>query len=155
MMMLEFTRRSAKISLTLYLFLFMLLLLQVDGEFGAMIKLVPMTNEKVMNQINCFRTNGQNGSEFYPQPVLPDMTGFRHIATTNDKSKCSIVPCQVWKNVVNNTNIRQSIYTLYLIRLVNTNGTSNVIPVRYEMEGFNSLMDSHYDHYYIVYNVSV
>ena len=118
-------------------------------------KLVPMTNETVMNQINCFRTDGKNGSEVSPQSVLPDKKGFYYNGTTNNTLKCqSEVPCQIWRNVVNNTKIRQSIYTLYT-QYNNNNGTSNVIPVRYEMEGFNSLMGSHYDHYYIVYNVSV
>lgn len=31
-------------------------------------------------------------------------------------------------------------------------GIKQAIPVRYEMKGFNSLLGSHYDHYYLNYD---
>lgn len=34
----------------------------------------------------------------------------------------------------------------------NNVGTKIAIPVRYEMNGYNSLLGSHYDHYYLDYD---
>ncbi|KAI8433164.1 hypothetical protein MSG28_014007 [Choristoneura fumiferana] len=43
-------------------------------------------------------------------------------------------------------------YTMWVKYKKDLRGDALPIPVRYEMKGFNSLLGSHYDHYYIDYN---
>lgn len=48
-------------------------------------------------------------------------------------------------------------YTMWLITMKSALDPklSIAIPIYYEMKGFNSLLGSHYDHYYIQYTVSI
>ena len=42
-----------------------------EGQFGAMMKLSPMTTEYVTNQMSCFQANGTNEEPVTAQSVLP------------------------------------------------------------------------------------
>jgi len=39
----------------------------------------------------------------------------------------------------------------FLLQTARSSDTDSAIPVRYEMKGFNTLLGSHYDHYYLDY----
>jgi len=41
------------------------------GKYGTMLKVVPMTDENVANQINCFRVDGTEDSPVTTQSILP------------------------------------------------------------------------------------
>jgi hypothetical protein len=43
---------------------------------GVMRKIVPMTNEKLLNQLTCFEVNGTSEAKIGAQSVLPDPAGF-------------------------------------------------------------------------------
>jgi hypothetical protein len=48
-----------------------------QGPFGVAYKLLPMTDEAVENQINCFVVNGTSADNAVTaQSVLPDLDGF-------------------------------------------------------------------------------
>ena len=46
------------------------------GAHGLMFKVVPMTNELVTNQINCYQAGGSQDSPVETQSILPNLEGF-------------------------------------------------------------------------------
>ena len=64
------------------------------GEFGLMFKLVPMTNEEVTNQINCFEVKGSKDSPVTTQSILPNMEGFQLKKTKDVKD-----PTKWWAKI--------------------------------------------------------
>ena len=44
--------------------------------FLFFLQIVPMSDEKVFNQMNCFAVNGSQDSPIDVQPILPDLSGF-------------------------------------------------------------------------------
>ena len=103
-----------------------------------------MTDEKVFNQMNCFAVNGSQDSPIDVQPILPDLSGFE--LRGNDKiHDCD---CQKWQKQ-EQIGHKLNKYTIWL--KVENDVT---VPVHYEMKGFNTLLGSHYDHYFLRYMVS-
>ncbi|XP_061192572.1 digestive cysteine proteinase 1-like [Saccostrea echinata] len=100
------------------------------------IKIAYMTTETVTNQKTCFLVNGSSPI----QAVLPDLSDFKNVgqdtigATTTDK----------WVKVTNHGK-KKSTYTMWVDSATNA-------PVRYEMMGYDSLLGSHYDKYYLDYS---
>ncbi|CAB4066180.1 Ervatamin-C,Digestive cysteine proteinase 1,Cathepsin L1,Zingipain-2 [Lepeophtheirus salmonis] len=111
------------------------------GPYGAAFKLSPYTNEKVQNAIGCFSVDGIKDAPIEPQSVLPDIDSFIFIGT----DMINGVKCEKWgvKDIIEK-KINQ--YFVWVKRSQNYS-----IPIRYEMRGYNSLLGSHYDHYYIQY----
>ena len=64
-----------------------------DGPFGKMLKIVPMTTERVFNQINCFAVSGDQDNPVQIQSILPDLTGF--VLKGNDAKNGR--ECQKWQ----------------------------------------------------------
>ncbi|XP_075985097.1 C1 family peptidase 26-29-p [Anticarsia gemmatalis] len=114
--------------------------------YGTSIKIAPVTTETVLNQEMCLQVNGSSDSPVSIQTVLPDMTDFKFIGTEtmedSDTAKWQMV--QTIGNKLNK-------YTMWVKHRKTLKGESIPIPVRYEMKGFNSLLGSHYDHYYLDY----
>ena len=52
--------------------------------------------------------------------------------------------CDVWQNITQ-VGEKKNVYTMWVERSSNH-------PVRYEMQGFDSLLGSHYDKYYLEYD---
>jgi len=42
------------------------------GQYGASIKLAPVTTETVNNQETCLQVNGTNNFKIQPQSIIPD-----------------------------------------------------------------------------------
>lgn len=42
------------------------------GEYGASIKLAPITTETVSNEETCLQVNGTNDFQIQPQSIIPD-----------------------------------------------------------------------------------
>merc|ERR1711962_1715507 len=53
-----------------------------EGQFGAMMKLSPMTTEYVTNQMSCFQANGTNEEPVTAQSVLPKLDGYEFKGNT-------------------------------------------------------------------------
>jgi len=47
------------------------------GEFGASLKIVPVTTETQTNTIKCLEVNGTDKFHISPQSALPDLTNFK------------------------------------------------------------------------------
>lgn len=47
------------------------------GQFGASIKIVPVTTETETNTIKCLEVNGTNKMHINPQATLPDLSNFK------------------------------------------------------------------------------
>jgi len=111
---------------------------------NKLVKIVPMTTETVWNQRNCFAASGTSAEPVQVQSILPDLTGFNLLGQDVKNGQS----CQKWqkKDKIGN---KVNKYTMW-IRMVDNIAT----PVFYEMKGFNSLLGSHYDHYYLEYDAN-
>ena len=103
-----------------------------------------MTDEKVFNQMNCFAVNGSQDSPIDVQPILPDLSGFE----LKGNEKIHDCDCQKWQKE-EEIGHKLNKYTIWL-KVEN----DVAIPKHYEMKGFNTLLGSHYDHYFLKYMVS-
>ena len=121
------------------------------GQYGQMFKLVPMTNEQVTNQINCFEVKGSQDSPVTTQSILPSLQGFtlKKIKDVKDGQSC-----EKWQKT-EKIGEKVNKYTMWLNRVPSeiSPDLEMVIPVHYEMKGYNTLLGSHYDHYYLTYVV--
>ncbi|XP_050430980.1 digestive cysteine proteinase 1 [Adelges cooleyi] len=112
------------------------------GDFGASIKVVPVTTETETNTVKCLQVNGTKEMHITLQQALPDLKNFKLASIDGDKF-------EKWISVVR-VGDKVSKYTIWLSREDNY-----IIPLRYEMKGFNSLFGSHYDHYIIDYEIFI
>jgi len=119
------------------------------GEYGVMRKIVPMTNEVVTNQLTCFEVNGTENSRVQEQSILPDPTGFTY-------SGIEVVNGQICQKYVltevKGQKLNKYIYWLRVEKSSDNPSVEYGIPVKYEMKGYNTLLGSHYDHYYLIYD---
>ncbi|XP_074642740.1 digestive cysteine proteinase 1-like [Tubulanus polymorphus] len=109
------------------------------GTYGKSYKIAPMSTYKVMNQLTCFLSEGDASSRITPQSVLPDMSSLSFVK----KEVVAGVPCLVYANVTV-IGLKKNSYTLWV-------NAQTGAPVRYEMMGFDNLLGSHYDKYYVNY----
>ncbi|XP_026316532.1 counting factor associated protein D [Hyposmocoma kahamanoa] len=119
----------------------------VYPKFGSNIKIAPVTTETVLNQQTCLQVNGSDEQNVQIQSVLPDMTDFKYIGTE------AMPDSETYKwRMVQTIGEKVNKYTMWVKYKKTLKGDSVPIPVRYEMKGFNSLLGSHYDHYYLDYS---
>ncbi|XP_043278575.1 digestive cysteine proteinase 1 isoform X2 [Venturia canescens] len=120
-----------------------------DGPHGSSIKIVPMTNEKVLNKPTCLKVEGNEDMQFKPQTIVPDTTGMKFV----ENEMINGLTCEKWQ-MHETIGEKSNKYTLWIRYKKSTTvrGVMEPIPVRYEMRGFNSLLGSHYDHYYLEYD---
>ncbi|XP_056645189.1 digestive cysteine proteinase 1 [Diorhabda sublineata] len=112
---------------------------QLGGTgYGTSLKVAPITTETEENVRTCLQVNGTSENRITPQSVLPDLTDFKKEGTevVNGFETEKWVLVEVIGHKINK-------YSMWI--------KSGEVPVRYEMKGFNSLLGSHYDHYYLDY----
>lgn len=122
--------------------------LSAEGNYGSSIKVAPVTTETSTNDEMCLQVNGTRDMKIQPQTIIPDTTGMECIG----QEMVNGFNCEKWR-LVTKIGDKTNKYTLW-IRYKNAKKSSiakQAIPVRYEMKGFNSLLGSHYDHYYLEY----
>ena len=53
-----------------------------------MLKVIPMTDEHVVNKMSCFKNEGEEDAPVKPQSILPDLEGFelKGVEMTDDFS---------------------------------------------------------------------
>lgn len=119
------------------------------GEFGSSLKVAPVTTEKVQNLDSCLQVNGSSEHRVEPQSILPDLTGFEFLG----EEPVNGLTCEKWR-LVDTKGSKVNKYTMWIRykKSPNIQGLKVPIPVRYEMKGYNSLLGSHYDHYYLEYD---
>ncbi|XP_050671601.1 digestive cysteine proteinase 1 [Leptidea sinapis] len=118
----------------------------VFPKFGTSIKIAPVTTEHVLNQETCLQVNGTDDMSVNIQSVLPDMTDFKFVGTETMQDSDTTK----WRMVMT-VGDKINKYTMWVKYRKSLRGDSVPIPVRYEMKGYNTLLGSHYDHYYIEY----
>ncbi|XP_018044041.1 PREDICTED: digestive cysteine proteinase 3 [Atta colombica] len=119
------------------------------GQYGASIKIAPITTETVSNEETCLQVNGTSDSKIQSQSILPDTPEMECIG----EEMINGLLCEKWR-LVQEIGDKTNKYTLW-IRYKKSPHLPKVkepIPMRYEMKGFNSLLGSHYDHYYLEYD---
>ncbi|XP_076749125.1 C1 family peptidase 26-29-p [Xylocopa sonorina] len=119
------------------------------GSFGKSIKLAPITTETALNAETCLEVNGSKEFKIEPQAIVPDTTGMECVG----EEIINGLTCEKWK-MEEQIGEKLNKYTLW-IRYKKSPKVPKLkepIPVRYEMRGFNSLLGSHYDHYYLEYD---
>ena len=109
-----------------------------------------MTDERVENEINCFQVNGTKDSPVLPQSILPNLDGFESLGETIFNGQ----HCQKWEKK-ETVGKKYNKYTMWLKTTPSQldPSLSVAIPVHYEMKGYNTLLGSHYDHYFLDYMV--
>lgn len=119
------------------------------GSYGKSIKIAPMTTESVLNDETCFEVDGNIDTKIHPQAIIPDTTGMECIG----EEMVNGLLCEKWR-LEQEVGEKLNKYTLWIRYKKSPKIPSfkEPIPVRYEMRGFNSLLGSHYDHYYLDYD---
>lgn len=117
-----------------------------EGPFGSAKKIAPLTTETVQNQNSCFGVYGDADEPVQPESVLPDISDFKLIGN----EVMNGFTCEKWE-YLSDIDGRSNKYTLWLKKEYAGTHQQISVPVRYEMKGYNSLLGSHYDHYYLDY----
>ncbi|KAH8354079.1 hypothetical protein KR084_006631 [Drosophila pseudotakahashii] len=120
-----------------------------EGQFGTLLKLAPITTKTEDNKLTCLQVNGTADQVVEIQSILPDAKPFSLVGTesflgfTCDKFRLESTIGQ-----------KKNVYTLWVRYKKSPHYPSSrmPIPVRYEMRGYNTLLGSHFDHYYLDYD---
>ncbi|XP_072394536.1 digestive cysteine proteinase 2-like [Diabrotica undecimpunctata] len=110
---------------------------------GVQLKVIPFTTEDVLNQITCFQVNGTEDDSVTSQSILPDLEGFEYRGIDQLGNK----EVEIWSLKTVQLE-KENVYTLWVFR----DEHGRAVPVKYDMKGYNSLLGSHYDHYYVTYH---
>ncbi|KAK4885932.1 hypothetical protein RN001_002203 [Aquatica leii] len=123
--------------------------LRNNGAYGTSLKIAPVTTETELNSQTCLQVNGSREVTIEPQSVLPSLEGFTCVGSEVVEGLLT----EKWQ-MVQTIGQKLNRYTMWLkFRDDNDKPQAKyAIPVRYEMKGFNSLLGSHYDHYYLSYD---
>uniref|UniRef100_A0A8D0LC81 Uncharacterized protein n=1 Tax=Sphenodon punctatus TaxID=8508 RepID=A0A8D0LC81_SPHPU len=112
-----------------------------ERPWGATYKVTPETTETEVNTRRCFQLNGTSDNCVQPQSVFPSLDGFKPLRQEHYRGHL----CSVWQNV-SYWGSKKNVYTLWV-----AGSDTGLMPIHYEMRGFNSLLGSHYDKYEIDY----
>lgn len=111
--------------------------------YGTLLKVAPITNDKVENKATCLQVNGTTDNQVSIQSILPNVKNFSLVGTELFMGhKCDKFRLE------DTIGEKRNVYTLYVRYKKSPKYPSSrmPIPVRYEMKGYNSLLGSHYDH---------
>jgi len=110
-------------------------------KYGTLVKIVPYTDEVVVNSLDCFQVNGTSDMQVEAQSMLPDISDFTLLGSELKQGQ----DCQKWqKKEVIGQKVNK--YTMWVETVEGV-----AVPVYYEMRGYNNLLGSHYDHYFVTY----
>ncbi|XP_015112231.1 digestive cysteine proteinase 1 [Diachasma alloeum] len=118
-----------------------------QGPHGTMLKLAPVTTDTELNAEKCMKVEGDSNGPVAIQTIVPDTHGMECIG----EEIINGLPCEKWR-LVDKIGEKTNKYTLWIRYKKSITGVKEPIPIRYEMKGFNSLLGSHYDHYYLEYD---
>lgn len=63
------------------------------GQYGASIKIAPITTETVTNEDTCLQVNGTSDLKIQPQTILPDTSEMEVINIYND------ISCRIYLDI--------------------------------------------------------
>ncbi|XP_051727704.1 counting factor associated protein D-like [Ctenopharyngodon idella] len=116
-----------------------------DSDYGVIYQITPVTTETEIQAVKCFQLKGTKEDPIRPQSALPDLQGFEF----EKMEDCAGVQCEVWKKVTQ-AGHKKNTYRLWVKRPEGSD--SPAVPYHFEMEGFNTLLESHKDKYMIDYS---
>lgn len=124
---------------------------QLVGEysFGTQLKIAPISTNEFLNRETCLQVNGSADSGIEVQSLLPVVKNFTLIGSVD----CSGKKCDKFQ-LSETIGQKKNVYTLLVtyVKSPKYPAALQPIPVRYEMRGYNSLIGSHIDHYYLDYD---
>ncbi|XP_011178576.1 digestive cysteine proteinase 1 isoform X2 [Zeugodacus cucurbitae] len=117
--------------------------------YGTSLKLAPVTTDAELNKVTCLQLNGTAENRVQIQTILPNAKNFTLLGTesflgfTCDKFRLEEVIGE-----------KRNVYTLWVRYKKSPHypAARQPIPVRYEMRGYNTLLGSHFDHYFLDYD---
>ncbi|XP_035849037.1 digestive cysteine proteinase 2 [Sander lucioperca] len=119
-----------------------------EQQWGVAYQITPETTETEQNVMKCFQVNGTKDEAVTSQASLPDVQGFQFLRLEYYGGSL----CEVWQNVTT-VGLKKNTYTLWVTHLERgADGKEEPsTPLHYEMMGYNTLLGSHYDKYYVDY----
>lgn len=120
-----------------------------QGDFGVSLKLAPVSTKDQMNKETCLQVNGTTDDAIEVQGILPYVKDFTLLGT----EECSGYQCDMF-GLTEVIGQKRNVYKLWVryVKSPKYPAARMPIPVRYEMKGYNTLLGSHYDHYYLDYD---
>ncbi|XP_048057594.1 counting factor associated protein D-like [Megalobrama amblycephala] len=116
-----------------------------DLDYGVIYKITPVNTETEVQAIKYFQLKGTKEDPISPQAALPDLQDFEF----EKMEDYAGVQCEVWKKVTQ-AGHKKNTYRLWVKRPEGSD--SPAVPYHFEMEGFNTLLESHNDKYMIDYS---
>lgn len=123
--------------------------LSKENNYGTSIRVAPVSTDEYQNRDTCLQVNGTAETRIDIQGILPDVSDFSLMATEDVYGfKCDRF---VYEETIGQ---KKNTYTLWVRYKKSPKYPASrmPIPVRYEMRGMNTLLGSHYDHYYLTYD---
>lgn len=124
---------------------------QLSGMYshGTSLKFAPISTNEYKNQETCLQINGTEDYSIPVQSILPDVKNFSLIGSEDYNG----VKCDKFQlsEIIGG---KKNVYTLWVTYKKSPKYPSSLmpIPVRYDMKGYNTLLGSHIDHYYLTYD---
>ncbi|XP_023234800.1 counting factor associated protein D-like [Centruroides sculpturatus] len=118
-----------------------------EGDYGVSYKVAYMPDDNGVPKHTCFQVNGTEDSPVTIQSLLPDISKFKYAG----QELCPVEEiynsehCEKWEYTITEGS-KVNKYIMWLLRKDNV-----VVPVRYHMKGYDSLLGSHYDKYDLIY----
>lgn len=119
-----------------------------EGQYGTSIKIAPVTTDDFSSKQTCLQVNGSSEYHIGVQAILPFVKSFSLLDTVD----CYGFKCDRFR-FEDTIGEKKSVYTLWVRYKKSPKYPSSLmpIPVRYDMKGYNTLLGSHIDHYYLMY----
>jgi C1A family cysteine protease len=118
------------------------------GSYGSSLKIAPVTTETQENVQTCLQVNGSLEMKIKPQSIIPDTFEFQCKGTEIVDGQT----CEKWV-LTEQIGAKKNKYSLWIRyeKSPSVPFAKTIVPVMYEMRGYNTLLGSHYDHYYLRY----
>jgi hypothetical protein len=120
-----------------------------EGQYGTTLKIAPISTNEVMNKQTCLQVNGSEAYRIEVQAILPNVRNFSLLDTVDFNGfKCDRFR---YEEVIGQ---KKNVYTLWVRYKKSPKYPASLmpIPVRYDMKGYNTLLGSHIDHYFLMYD---
>jgi Cathepsin propeptide inhibitor domain (I29) len=120
-----------------------------EGQYGTSLKLAPVSTNDFMNKEICLQVNGTSLYSIQVQSILPNVKNFSLVDTVDYNGfKCDRFRYE------ETIGEKKNVYMLWVRYKKSPKYPASLmpIPVRYDMKGYNTLLGSHIDHYYLMYD---
>lgn len=120
-----------------------------EGQFGTYIKIAPVSTDDYTSSQTCLQVNGSSDNHIDIQSILPMVKDFSLVDTVD----CGEYKCDRFR-YEETIGEKKNKYMLWVRYVKSPKYPSSLmpIPVRYDMNGYNTLLGSHIDHYYLMYS---